>query len=120
MRKIDIFGKGVFLQGSPLTLLYYRNEFGTDLFRDFNAAMPRNDEDTYDVTLVLQCAWAMARTAEPKTPQFVAWMESFSGDGFTLSGAAHDGGWIPGVIEGAIAELFRERPTEKPESSETE
>lgn len=109
MKQVTIFGSVVKMQGSPMTLLYYRNEFGTDLYSDY----AKGCEEYFDVSSMLQIAWSMAKTVDPvAVPDFVSWVSEFDVSKFTLKGLGETNSWTSGVIEAFNAELFRDLETE--------
>ena len=100
MIKAVIYGREVKLQGSPYTLLAYRSEFDGDLFK---AILSAYEAQPPDMSLLLQVAWAMARTCDDEVPAYAEWLRGFDPDSFALG----DAGAL-GVIDSAIsAELFR-------------
>lgn len=112
MKRAVIFGRPVDMQGSPMTLLYYRNEFGVeaDLYSDYAKAC----SEYADITTILQIAWSMAKTVDPlKVPDFVSWVGEFDASKFSLAGLDAKGSWVSEVIEAFNAELFRDLTTEK-------
>jgi hypothetical protein len=80
MRTIKIGEKEIGLKATPLALLYYKQEFKTDLVGDLlkmqNLA---NDPSALDSVMILQAAWAMNKAAEGGKlfPHFEAWLEQF-------------------------------------------
>ena len=100
MRREIIFGRPVCLQGSPLTLLIYQQEFSGDLAAhdgDFAAQLSdllrTEEQDGEPVFFVnylgfLRIAWAMARTYDKKVPNFQEWLGDFPEEAFHLT----DGG----------------------------
>ena len=104
MRRATIYGRDVAMQGSPYTLLVYRTAFGGDLFRDVAAAY---GETPPDVSVLLQAAWAMARTIDDSVSDYPDWLREFDPKTFALGDA---GAWA--VIDSAVcAELFRRKET---------
>ena len=109
MRELELFGTQLQIQGSPLTLMFYQKEFGTDLVQDWF------DEKSLtkcmnSITL-LQVAWAMNKTADLSVPTFNQWLCQF--EDFSLAGIFDEGSWARRVDEAVAAELFRERKTKK-------
>lgn len=81
MRTVDIGGKQVGLKATPLALLYYRQEFKSDLIGDLLKMQAlANDPSALDSVAILQIAWAMNKAAEGKGktfPHFESWIEQF-------------------------------------------
>lgn len=85
MREIIIDGKEVRVMGCPMALLYYKQEFGSDLVGDFMRMQTaaKSDPTQFDSITPLQAAWAMAKAGSPKPkefPSFEKWvggLESF-------------------------------------------
>lgn len=108
------------MQGSPYTVLVYKQAFGGDLMRDLVASYGGNasSEDGLcesdereegnaipEVSTFLQVAWAMARTHSDEVPDYPDWLRAFDPREFSLG----DGSALE-VIDSAIAaELFRHR-----------
>lgn len=106
MKKAVIYGRDVLLQGSPYTFLVYRTEFGGDLFKDILAAY---EGDMPDMSLLLQIAWAMARTHDDSVSGYVKWLKEFDPKTFAVGDSD-----AMGVIDSAIsAELFRRKKAGK-------
>ena len=102
MRRAVIYGRAVEMQGSPYTFLVYRTGFGGDLMHDIAAAY---DNAPPDMSILLQVAWAMARTHDDAVPDYPDWLRGFDPRTFALGDA---GAWQ--VIDSAIsAELFRRK-----------
>ena len=131
MRRETIFGREVCLQGSPLTLLIYRQEFSGDSdahdgnlgaqLADLIQSEERDGETVFFVNLVglLRIAWALAKTYDKRTPNFEAWLADFDESAFSLS----DGDELSRIVDDVVtAELFiTERPYERePEEDEEE
>lgn len=101
MIRTRILGREVTMQGSPWTLVEYSRAFGADLLADFAEAVKG---DTVELAEYLKFAWALCRTADPKTSDFERWCREF--DDFTLAGG--EGQACVSVIDSAVmAELFR-------------
>lgn len=77
MREITVDGKQVRVMGCPMALLYYKQEFASDLVKDFGRM------NGIDALTLMQITWAMAKAAAEKPkdfPSFEAWaaaLESF-------------------------------------------
>lgn len=97
MRTIKIGEKEIGLKATPLALLYYKQEFKTDLIGDM-MKMQRlaDDPSTFDSVLLLQIAWAMAKAHEGVGKPFhdfttwVAELESFDFSDTAVMGAIMD------------------------------
>lgn len=74
MRRTNLFGRDVKLQGSPWTLLEYREAFGGDLTYDFSRS--HNDQEI-DVEFFMRAAWAMAKTYDNETSEYITWLYEF-------------------------------------------
>lgn len=105
MRIIKIGEKEVGIKASPLSLLYYRQAFGSDLIKDlikFKDA--QKDPANIDVFVLLQMVWAMARAFEgPGKPfkDFETWLAEF--DEFDFS----DESTMKAIMEEAMDGFFR-------------
>lgn len=106
-----IYGREVEMQGSPMTLVVYAREFGTDLVSDIVALSRSAEGDPLSVTEgMLRVAWAMHRTRDEDAPGYEEWLRGL-GEGFSLRADASP----VGVIDSAIsAELFRDTSPQAP------
>lgn len=96
-----IWGREVEMQGSPLTYLHYKREFGGDLGADLAAAYSRGTSDAEEM---LRFAWAMAKTHDPSISGYEGWLSEFNPEGFSALQSP------VGVVDSAVvAELFRIR-----------
>lgn len=81
MRTIKIGEKEIGLKATPLALLYYKQEFKTDLIGDLLKMQAlANDPSALDSIALLQIAWAMNKAAEgmgKAFPHFESWLEQF-------------------------------------------
>jgi hypothetical protein len=81
MRTVNIGGKEVGLKATPLALLYYKQEFKTDLIGDLLKMQEiADDPSALDSVALLQIAWAMNKAAEGKGktfPHFESWLDQF-------------------------------------------
>lgn len=81
MRTIKIGEKEIGLKATPLALLFYRQEFKSDLIGDLLKMQAiADDPSTLDSVALLQIAWAMNKAAEGKGktfPHFESWLEQF-------------------------------------------
>ena len=101
MIRCTIWGREVEMQGSPLTYLHYKREFGGDLGADLVAAYTKGSADA---ETMLRFAWAMAKTADTSTSPYEDWLAEFDPDGFSALQSP------VGVVDSAVvAELFRFR-----------
>ena len=81
MRRIKIGEKEIGLKATPLALLYYKQEFKTDLIGDLLKMQKlAKDPSAPDSVALLQIAWAMNKAAEGKGktfPHFESWLDQF-------------------------------------------
>ena len=111
MRQVKIGDKELGLRASPLALLYYKQEFGTDLvgdlagFENLANALQKGDYSDFKALKFLQIAWAMnkADNRENKRsfPDFESWLDDL---GYIDFG---DPDFLMEVIEEAIDGFFR-------------
>lgn len=102
----SIFGREMKLQGSPVTLVEYHREFACDLMQDLVKAY---SQGFINSAIILQVAWAMARTYDKDTPAFEEWLKEFDAEQFNLVNAD-----FLEVVDSAInAELFCGSATRK-------
>lgn len=100
MLEVEVYGCELRLQGSPLTLLVYEEEFGQELTQALAEAY--ESKDFVPLGAQMRFLWALCKTADNSIPHFEEWLRAFPGDAFTLAGGTL------GVINSAIhAELFR-------------
>lgn len=103
MRIIKIGEKEVGLKATPLALLYYRQEFKTDLTGDLmNMKGLEKDPSKMDSVQILQMTWAMAKANEgigKKFPDFEKWVSELNEFDFTEL--------IPVILEEAMNGFFR-------------
>ena len=86
MRTIKIGEKEIGLKATPLALLYYRQEFKSDLVGDLlKMEKIAKDPTALDSVMILQIAWAMNKAAEGSKsfPHFESWLEQFEYVDFT-------------------------------------
>ena len=96
-----IWGREVTMQGSPLTYLHYKREFGGDLGEDLVSAYSKG---VADVETMLRFAWAMAKTHDPSISSYEGWLSEFDPEEFSALQPP------VGVVDSAVcAELFRVR-----------
>lgn len=103
MRKVSIWGREMALQGSPLTLLIYRQEFGGDLLE---AIAETQDGERVFIEPLLRVAWSMARTADENVSPYLEWLDQFPDEEFDLLHPP-----VEVIVSAINAELFRIRPT---------
>ena len=105
MQRASVWGRDIQMQGSPWTLVVYREEFGGDLLSDVVEAFKREPMSLDDF---LRFCWAMCRTCDDDVPGFEEWCRSFPE--FDLSDGK--GSAFASVVVSAMnAELFRVRPS---------
>jgi len=109
MRTIKIGEKEIGLKATPLALLYYKQEFKTDLIGDLLKMQKlANDPSALDSVALLQIAWAMNKAAEGKGktfPHFESWLDQFEyvdfSDADTLTAIMNEAG--EGFFRGSAA-----------------
>jgi len=122
MKELNIGEQKVRVRATPLALLYYKQEFKSDLIGDLTklAAIKKSvveqpkdqsegkDKDYIDISkldtvALLQLVWAMAKAdAHPeKFPSFIEWLSSL--DGFDFS----DSALLTAALEEAADGFFR-------------
>lgn len=80
MRELNIGDQQVRVRATPLALLYYKQEFGTDLIGDLSKMEKvKDDPSQLDTLSILQMVWAMAKADSfgKKFPSFEIWLGSF-------------------------------------------
>lgn len=84
MKTIKLGSQEVGIKGTPLSLLFYKQEFKSDLVGDLvklGSALKKSEENI-DMVLLLQITWAMAKTATgvgKQFPNFEKWLDSLDG-----------------------------------------
>lgn len=107
MLRGTIWGREVEMQGSPLTYLHYKREFGGDLGADLVAAYSNGSADA---ETMLRFAWAMAKTNDTSTLPYEDWLAEFDPEEFSVLQSP------VGVVDSAVvAELFRVRKATRAE-----
>jgi len=103
MREITIGEKTIRVRATPLALLYYRQEFKTDLIGDLISMQEMsNDPSQFDSIKMLQLIWAMNKADKPEGfPSFEAWLSGM--DSFDFA----DADMMTAVIEEAADGFFR-------------
>ena len=74
MPSINIYGKGLLVEGGPYAVWLYKKEFGTDLLMDVSASISGGEVCT---ATWLQVIYAMNRTADDNVPEYSEWLRSF-------------------------------------------
>jgi len=103
MREITVGGKQMRVRATPLALLYYRQEFKTDLIGDLISMQEMaNDPSQFDSIKMLQLIWAMNKADKPEGfPSFEGWLSNLDSIDFD------DGDMMTAVIEEATDGFFR-------------
>ena len=105
MKTIKIGEKEIGLKATPLALLYYKQEFKTDLIGDLLKMQAlANDPSALDSVAILQIAWAMNKAAEGKGktfPHFESWLEQFEYVDFS------DADTLTAIMNEAMEGFFR-------------
>jgi hypothetical protein len=103
MREITIGEKQIRVRATPLALLYYRQEFKTDLIGDFISMQEMaSDPSQFDSIKMLQLIWAMNKADKPEGfPSFEGWLSNLDSIDFD------DGDMMTAVIEEAADGFFR-------------
>ena len=111
MRELQIGEKTVRVRATPLALLYYRQEFKSDLLGDMTKMKGvESDPSKFDAILLLQITWSMAKAdAGPgsKFPGFEAWLNSLDGANIM------DPGFFAVAMEEAADGFFRRGKQQK-------
>ena len=103
MREITIGEKTIRVRATPLALLYYRQEFKTDLIGDLISMQEMaNDPSQFDSIKMLQLIWAMNKADKPEGfPSFEGWLSNLDSVDFA------DADIMTTVIEEATDGFFR-------------
>jgi len=88
MTVITLGTQEIGLKASPLALLFYKQEFKSDLVGDLIKFAGNIDKDLskIDTVVLLQMMWAMAKAANglgKAFPPFAKWLEGLDGIDFT-------------------------------------
>lgn len=87
MTVITLGTQEIGLKASPLALLFYKQEFKSDLVGDLiKFANIDKDLSKIDTVVLLQMMWAMAKAAnglQKAFPPFAKWLEGLDGIDFT-------------------------------------
>jgi len=103
MREITIGDKTIRVRATPLALLFYKQEFKTDLIGDLISMQNMADDPSqFDAIKFLQLIWAMAKADDAKDfPSFEAWLADMESFDFA------DNDTMTAVIEEATDGFFR-------------
>ena len=103
MREITIGEKTIRVRATPLALLYYKQEFNTDLIGDLISMQEMaSDPSQFDALKFLQLIWAMAKADKPEGfSSFEVWLGGF--DSFDFA----DNDIMTAVVEEATDGFFR-------------
>ena len=103
MREIQIGDKTIRVRATPLALLYYRQEFKTDLVGDLMSMQNMtSDPSQFDALKFMQLVWAMNKADNAKDfPSFETWLGSL--DSFDFA----DADVMTAVVEEATDGFFR-------------
>ena len=103
MKEINISEKQLRLRATPLALLFYKQEFKTDLIGDLVSMQTMaTDPSQFDALKFLQLVWAMNKADDMKDfPSFEIWLSSL--DSFNFA----DAEIIGAVVEEATDGFFR-------------
>ena len=103
MREITIGEKQIRVRATPLALLFYKQEFTTDLIGDLISMQEMaSDPSQFDSIKMLQLIWAMAKADDAKGfPSFEAWLADLESFDFA------DNDIMTAVIEEATDGFFR-------------
>jgi len=103
MREITIGEKTIRVRATPLALLYYKQEFKSDLISDLISMQAMSsDPSQFDALKFLQLIWAMAKADDAKGfPSFEAWLADMESFDFA------DNDIMTAVIEEATDGFFR-------------
>ncbi|GAK39525.1 hypothetical protein PUW24_24085 [Paenibacillus urinalis] len=104
MREIQIGNQQVRVRATPLALLYYKQEFKSDLMGDLSKLSEvSNDPQRFDILTILQMVWAMAKADGygKSFASFETWLSSF--DTINLA----DPTLLTSAIEEATEGFFR-------------
>lgn len=103
MREINIGEKKLRVRATPLALLFYRQEFKSDLIGDLvKMQSVMSDMSQFDSIAFLQLIWAMAKADNAKDfPSFETWLGELNTFDFT------DAEMMVAVMEEATDGFFR-------------
>ncbi|MFD1885579.1 hypothetical protein [Paenibacillus wenxiniae] len=105
MKELNIGSSKVRVRATPLALLFYKQEFGTDLLGDLLKMQDIGaDLSKMDSIAFLQLTWAMAKAdafGNGQFPSFVEWIAGLESIDFS------DPDFMQGMLEEAMAGFFR-------------
>lgn len=105
MREVKIGDKTISIKATPIALLYYKQEFGTDMIADLIQLSQINESNvSINGLTLLQLVWAMNKAAEgvgKPFPSFANWLLSFENFDVTDADA------IQSIINEAVDGFFR-------------
>jgi hypothetical protein len=103
MREIQIGDKTIRVRATPLALLFYKQEFNSDLIGDLMSMQNMaNDPSQFDALKFLQLIWAMAKADNAKDfPSFEMWLAMLDAIDFA------DADTMAAVVEEATDGFFR-------------
>jgi len=105
MKTVQLGSKKIGLKATPLALLFYKQEFGSDLIGDLvSLSAISKDPSRIDTVLLLQLVWAMNKTHNgigKSFPNFVKWLDGFDSIDFA------DEQFMLDVLEEAERGFFR-------------
>ena len=109
MKEITIGEKQIRVRATPLALLFYKQEFNSDLIGDLISMQNMaNDPSQFDALKFLQLIWAMAKADDAKDfPSFENWLASLGSFDFA------DANMMGAVVEEATDGFFRGGRTER-------
>lgn len=106
MKRGIIYGKEVEMAGSPLTLLYFREQFDESL----PAFLQKAYTEALDPEYFLRVAWAMAKTVHPyDVAEYEDWLCEFPDEAFSLG--EETGEFLAVMLPLIDSELFCKRQT---------
>lgn len=104
MKELNIGDQKLRVRATPLALLFYKQEFKTDLLGDLvKMEALKTDPSKLDSVALLQLIWSMAKADvyPEKFPSFMEWLSSLTG--FDLS----DSTLLAAALEEAADGFFR-------------
>jgi hypothetical protein len=103
MREITIGEKQIRVRATPLALLFYKQEFKTDLIGDLISMQEMtSDPSLFDSVKILQIMWAMAKAdGKGSFSSFETWLGGLDSVDFA------DGDMLAAVVEEATDGFFR-------------
>ena len=111
MKRIKLGDREVNIQASPMTLVFYKREFGQSFsgdLLDMQSLYVTGDQKTFDDVNLLQMIWAMEKTVKGgNQTDFITWLGQF--EWFNLADVMAD------VLEEGRNATFREPPAPEEE-----